>query len=63
MQDEEIELEANQPNPEMIEVLERRIRQQESWRVRMMVKEIVNNMICPSYVQFPEQVGGGPGLE
>ena len=42
MRDEEIELEADQPNPEMIERLERRNRQQESWRGRMMVKEIVN---------------------
>ena len=45
MRDEEIAIEADQPNPEMIEKLARRNRQQEAWRGRMMVKEMVKRMV------------------
>ena len=45
IRDDEIAIEAGQPNPEIIERMARRDRQQEAWRGRMMVKEMVNDMV------------------
>ena len=45
MRDDEIVMEADQANPEMIERMAKRDRQQEAWRCRRMIKEMVHNLI------------------